>query len=233
MLAQTIALAADTLEEPVSNANITLTKEDLDKKPSEWYEASRTLLEVGDWTSRPRMRTLQTIALFAPYLMFRGTPLAYERLQTYVAAGITMAQHLGLHRLGDDPKHMPDFVDPILPDEPCTLRRELALRLFYNLLFIDYLSFRIRSSLPPEALKSPLPGNFNDEDLNEYDFVVPHPPEVMTDWSCENLRFRIARQQKNFNDILMSGVSFDYSTVLEVDRGFRSVASSRQCGYTR
>lgn len=55
---------------------------------------------------------------------------------------------LGLHKLGSDPSTMPPE-DPALPTGINTMRREIPIRLFYVLLFLDFMSIKVKSSLSP------------------------------------------------------------------------------------
>lgn len=65
-----------------------------------------------------------------------------------LAAGVRIAQQMGLHKLGSDPSTMPPE-DPALPPGVNTLRREIPIRLFYVLLFLEYMNIRVRSGLSP------------------------------------------------------------------------------------
>lgn len=71
-----------------------------------------------------------------------------ERHQTYLGAAIRIAQQLGLHQLGHDPNTMPAD-DPALPPGVNTTKREIPIRLFYTLLFLDYMGIRSKPGLPP------------------------------------------------------------------------------------
>lgn len=70
-----------------------------------------------------------------------------------------MAQSMGLHKLGSDPSVMPTLSDDDepnsgLPPGTNTLKREMALRMLTTLLFLDYTSLRIKTSLPPHLGRS-------------------------------------------------------------------------------
>lgn len=109
---------------------------------------------TGAGARRPRVRTLQAIALLSAYLLYKGTPATGLRLQTYLGAGIRMCQQLNLHQLGYDPSTMPPE-DVSLPTGVNSLRREVPLRLFRNLLFTEYISVdKIKPSLPPALSRS-------------------------------------------------------------------------------
>lgn len=76
--------------------------------------------------------------------------------------------------------------DVALPSGINTLRREIPLRLFRNLLFVEYISIdKIKPGLPPSLISSPFPGNFDDADLNAEGIVLPRPDDVATDTSFD------------------------------------------------
>lgn len=72
----------------------------------------------------------------------------------YLTTAIEMAQALGLHELGSDPRTMPaikeeDEAHAGFPAGTSSLKREMALRLLSTLLFLDYTSIRSTTLLPP------------------------------------------------------------------------------------
>lgn len=163
-----------------------------------------------------------------------------ERHQIYLAAGIRQCQQMGLHQLGHSPHTMPPL-DPALPAQPCTLRREIPIRLLHVLLFLDYMAIRVKSGLPPHLGTSPLlrlcgtdavvvnvalPLNLNDEELsdNPNSFVEPRPASVASDFSLDVVKFRIALLQRRINEAITSNDHFEYELVLSVDQGYRYVA---------
>lgn len=173
----------------------------------------------------PRVRTLQTCALFAPYLLYQGNPSTGERHQTYLAAAIRICQRLGLHRLGSDPSVMPPD-DPALPAGINSLRREVCLRLFRNLLFVEYISInKIKPGLPPQVIDSAFPGNYNDDDLPPEGLVLARPPDEATDTSFDLVKHRIALVQRSFNDVINGDAPLEYETIMTLDSGYRCVAS--------
>lgn len=90
-----------------------------------------------------------------------------------------------------------------------------------------------------------LPGNFNDLDLSAEGLVSPRPDDVATDISFEVrsllseerrsradansgtqiIKFKIALQQRRFNEILVGDSGFEYDTILDLDKGYRCAQS--------
>lgn len=161
--AMTLCLSVNSLSAPVSTPLVSIAATDLEILPWRYFEAAQSALECGDWTGRPRFRTLQAIVLFAPFFLYAGERASAERHQTYIGAALRMAQSMGLHTLGEDPETMPVLSDEDelysgLPPGKNTLKREMALRMLSTLLFLDYTSLRIKTSLPPhlgESLRLP------------------------------------------------------------------------------
>lgn len=78
----TLCLSVNSLESSVDSPLVKITDKDLETLPEVFFDAAQGCLESGDWIGKPRIRTLQTIVLFAPYLLFAGTPTSRERHQT-------------------------------------------------------------------------------------------------------------------------------------------------------
>lgn len=185
VLSMTLCLACSSLSQPVHSPLVNISEEDLSILPQQYCEAAQAALECGDWTGLPRIRTLQAIALLSPYFLYKGSPATGLRHQTYLGAGIRMCQQLGLHQLGDDPSTMPPE-DVSLPSGVNSLRREIPLRLFRNLLFSEYIQLdKIKPGLPPSQINSAMPGNYDDGDLSPTSLVAPRPADVATDTSFD------------------------------------------------
>ncbi|KAM0754833.1 hypothetical protein T439DRAFT_297225 [Meredithblackwellia eburnea MCA 4105] len=221
----TLCLSVNSLDGKVESPLVTITERDLETLPWKFFEAAQGSLECGDWTGKPRIRTLQAIVLFAPFLLFAGMPSTGERHQTYLGAAIRISQQLGLHKLGSDPTTMP-VEDYALPPGVNSLRREIPIRLFYTLLFLDYMAIKVSSSLPPPLVDCAPPGNFDDTDLSNETIVGPKPPEVATDVTFEVIKYKIALQQRRFNEILNGEISLDYETILDLDNGYLDIVKN-------
>ncbi|SCZ88574.1 BZ3500_MvSof-1268-A1-R1_Chr2-1g04500 [Microbotryum saponariae] len=244
---QTLCLSVHFLEEPVMSPTVTISKQDLMTLPQKYFEAAEAMLQVAEWKVIPRYRTLQTISLFSPYLLWMGNPSSVldstcylpsvsltcvwsdrtgERLRTYVQAGVRMARSLGLHKLGEDPTTMP-VEGPGLPSGAHTLRREMALRLLRNLLFVEWVSTnKLPPEMTPNLIDSALPGNFEDVDLLREGIVQPRPYYDATDVSYDLIKWRIALVQRAFNDIVHGEGPLSYSSVLDLDRSYREIIDS-------
>jgi hypothetical protein len=76
--------------------------------------------------------------------------------------------------------------DVSLPSGVNSLRREIPLRLFRNLLFSEYIQLdKIKPGLPPSQINSAMPGNYDDADLSPTSLVAPRPADVATDTSFD------------------------------------------------
>ncbi|KAM0791451.1 hypothetical protein ACM66B_005906 [Microbotryomycetes sp. NB124-2] len=224
VLAMTCCLALNALDGPVNSPLVTITDEDLVMLPQKYCDAAQAALECGDWTGLPRVRTLQTIALFSPYFLYKGTPAIGLRHQTYLGVALRQCQQLGLHSMGHDPTVMPPE-DVSLPPGINSLRREIPMRLFRNLLFVEQISLdKIKSVLPPDKINSAMPGNFDDNDLSAHSLVAPRPADVATDTSFDLQKWRIGALQREFNEKINGPTPLEYeTTILGLDRGYREV----------
>ncbi|GAA6003755.1 uncharacterized protein JCM10292_003360 [Rhodotorula paludigena] len=229
--AMTLCLSVNSLDAPVSTPLVSITAHDLDTLPWRYFECAQSALECGDWTGKPRFRTLQAIVLFAPFFLFAGNRASAERHQTYIGAALRMAQSMGLHKLGSDPSVMPtlsddDELNSGLPPGTNTLKREMALRMLTTLLFLDYTSLRIKTSLPPHLVTSALPGNYNDVDLSPTSVVPPRPDNVTTDISLDLVKFRIALEQRKFKEMMEGDLPFNYESIVQIDANYRAILDS-------
>lgn len=217
-------LSVNALDEPVDSPLVSITAAQLESWPVEFFQAAQSCLECADWTGKPRIRTLQAIALFAPYLLFAGSSLHSERFQTYLGASIRMAQQLGLHKLGHDPTVMPAFEDPALPSGVNSLRREIPIRLLHALLSVDFMILRYQSFQGLEDLDCALPGNFNDTDLTADAITQPRSLDEATDSYPEIVRFKIACAQRKWKELKVGkDGEFDYEAILDLDKIYQDI----------
>ncbi|KWU43826.1 hypothetical protein RHOSPDRAFT_34626 [Rhodotorula sp. JG-1b] len=205
----TLALSANSLD--YIPAGAPLTRDDLVSYVPDYFEAARAALDCGDAFGSARIRTIQAIAMLGPLALNSGDQGRVDILIPYVAGALRLCQQLKLDKLGkDDPSVMPPE-DPALPSGINSLRREVPLRLFYALLHVDQVIFRLRPVLAGQNICSALPGNYDDKDLRS-DAVVPPPPlHVRSFAQYETLRFRVGAIQRRLHEANLSeeGTSFD------------------------
>ncbi|GAA5956837.1 hypothetical protein JCM8115_003836 [Rhodotorula mucilaginosa] len=205
----TLALSANSLD--YIPAGAPLTRDDLVSYVPDYFEAARAALDCGDAFGSARIRTIQAISMLGPLALNSGDQGRVDILIPYVAGALRLCQQLKLDKLGkDDPTVMPPE-DPALPSGINSLRREVPLRLFYALLHVDQVIFRLRPVLAGQNICSALPGNYDDKDLRS-DTVVPPPPlQVRSFAQYETLRFRVGAIQRRLHEANLNeeGTSFD------------------------
>lgn len=141
----TLALSANSLD--YIPAGAPLTQDDLVSYVPDYFEAARAALDCGDAFGSARIRTIQAIAMLGPLALNSGDQGRVDILIPYVAGALRLCQQLKLDKLGkNDPTVMPPE-DPALPTGINSLRREVPLRLFYALLHVDQVIFRLRPVL--------------------------------------------------------------------------------------
>lgn len=146
----TLALSANSLD--YIPANAPFSQDELVKCVPDYFEAARAALDCGDAFGSARIRTIQAIALLGPLALNSGDQGRVDILIPYVAGALRLCQQLKLDKLGkDDPTRMPPVEDPALPSGVNSLKREVALRLFYALLHLDQVIFRLRPVLPSQT----------------------------------------------------------------------------------
>ncbi|SGZ02009.1 BQ5605_C033g11180 [Microbotryum silenes-dioicae] len=206
-----------------------LTERELQDLPSVFHDASLRALQLGEWGGTPRIRTIQTIILFGQYIQLSSQSGQQGRFLGWAASGIRIAQRMGLHRLGSNPRTMPPD-DPALPPGVNSLKRETAVRVFNYLVLID--SFLSDSAvfrcyiLHPSQYNTCRPLNLNFDDLSrtEWRTITPPPNHVYTDASFEIAQCELGAQvRRALDELVLSGKPFSYSAVMEQDALFRGV----------
>ena len=143
--------------------------------PPLWYSATKTCLVLSGFIGSSSLTVLTTILL----LMFQ-CPRSANQAPSLMRIAISNAQGMGLHRLGDlsnQPK----------PGESAEyrLRREMAKRLWWALVVKDWNCALVSTTpymIQPHQFNTPLPGNFNSEDLLQSS-TEPHPRDAFTEMS--------------------------------------------------
>ncbi|KAI5476155.1 Zn(2)-C6 fungal-type transcription factor [Pseudohyphozyma bogoriensis] len=217
-----MALAVDGVKASSSIPGVTSQRE----QAVQWYNAAQRLLQLGNWLATPQVRCILVMLLFVQWGQVSAgrQPMVFL---SWLSSGIRIAQQLGLHMLGTDPETMP-VADPAWPPHPCSLRREQAIRIFGCCVFMDSLSATTNFPayvLHPSQYTTPFIGNFNDADLSTTEVkCTPLPRNVLTDSSFEYLKRLLAEQGRTvFDKLISDGSQFSYSTVLELDRGYRQI----------
>lgn len=112
---------------------------------------------------------------------------------------ISNAQSMGLHRLGDR-KQQPRAGESV----GVVLRREMAKRIWYQLVFKDW-SGALASNvyaIHERQFNTPLPGNYNDEDLEQAPLPPARPRHEHTDMSYSLEAFEVVKASKFHADCL-------------------------------
>ena len=172
--------------------------------PDQFFKASQICLAAANWSSRPQFRVLQTLCLYGPFIWF--TANRNEGL-VWLAGAVRVAQLLGIHRMGDKQEDMPPWNDLAFPTGPSSIKRQLCVRVWHNLMFLDAtysssrdnancefstcLKYRSHGSLrsitvyPVAGATTATPLNCNDSDLGLH-LIIPEKPQfVLTDMTYD------------------------------------------------
>ncbi|GAA5861890.1 hypothetical protein JCM3774_001341 [Rhodotorula dairenensis] len=203
------------------------TQEQLKALPERWFGASMRALKLAEFETVPRIRSIQTIVLYTQYLQLssasRGQP---SQLVVWLATAIRLAQVFGLHLLGSNPETMPPE-DPAFPPGKNSLKREMSKRLWAVLVYQDWLGANSRNrcyTISPQHCDTDDPLNVNDSDLSPSTTdLTAAPSSVLTDSSADRIHIAMARQVRAVFDRVELARDWSYSTILDLDAGFRLI----------
>ncbi|CDS02046.1 hypothetical protein [Sporisorium scitamineum] len=160
-----------------------------------WHSAAKSCLVLANYLNSPSMSVIQAILLLYLFSSVSGASCGGESDSgsaniALLRVAITNAQEMGLHRLGDLDKQPQ-------PNEPTSkvIRREIAKRMWWALVFRDWSAAGTGCSkdyiIRAEHFNTPLPGNYNDDDLMMTPLPAPRPREEFTEMSyvLSNLDF--------------------------------------------
>ncbi|CAO1635163.1 unnamed protein product [Sympodiomycopsis kandeliae] len=160
-----------------------------------YASAARTALILARYQSSQSLAVLQAILLST----LSDSHAGRKYNQTMLRIAISNAQEMGLHLLGDKSKQ-PRAGE----SKAIVVRREIAKRIWYQLVFKDW-SGSVCSgtySVQDKQFNTPLPGNYNDEDLEKTPLPPPHPREKHTEMSYSLESIEIVKVMKLHTDIL-------------------------------
>lgn len=152
-----------------------------------WHSAAKTCLVLSNFLNSTSMSVIQAILLLYLFTSVSGANCGGESDSgstntALLRIAITNAQEMGLHRLGDLDKQ-PRAGEP----SSTIIRREIAKRIWWTLVFRDWSAAGTGCAkdyvIRTEHFNTPLPGNYNDEDLMVTPLPAPRPCEEFTEMS--------------------------------------------------
>ncbi|PWN18407.1 hypothetical protein BCV69DRAFT_314608 [Microstroma glucosiphilum] len=186
--------------------------------------AARTALGLARYQSSRSLAVLQAILLsnLSDSHSGRSNP-------TMLRVAISNAQEMGLNRLGDASRQ-PKAGE----SASVVVRREIAKRIWYQLVFKDWSGSCTSHvySINEKHFNTPLPGNFNDEDLETSPPPAPKDREEFTEMSYTLETYEVIKVLKLrtdlINDVRSSGGEEEAKKAhcpqaAIIDRAFRGV----------
>ncbi|GJN87791.1 hypothetical protein Rhopal_000746-T1 [Rhodotorula paludigena] len=191
-----------------------------------WYAAAVRLFQLSGSARRPQFRNVQLVVMFGQMHITSPTGSDMSGFVAFLANGVRVAQKLRLHLLTDDPSNMPPE-DVAFPPGPNSVKRQMALRVWGLITFLDTVSANARLGaylIHPDQCTTPPLANLNTSQLSNTDWKVdPAPRSVWTDSSLEYCKWRGGRFMKLlFDKLVTHAQDFTYETVLYLDREMRS-----------
>ncbi|EPQ26316.1 uncharacterized protein PFL1_06251 [Pseudozyma flocculosa PF-1] len=202
-----------------------------------WHSASKTCLTLAGYLHSTSISVLQSILL--NMLLLGGSWVGDSRDTDQIVAqgslirvAISNAQEMGLHRLGDLDKQ------GTREDPPSkVIRREIAKRVWWALISKDWCMAASGSRkdyiIDRDRFNTPMPGNYNDDDLLISPLPAPRPREEFTEMSyvLSNLEFSLAIKEdfdvRNRREMLAASTGGDRritcAEARALDQRYRSV----------
>ncbi|KAH8929007.1 hypothetical protein BT69DRAFT_1276671 [Atractiella rhizophila] len=187
--------------------------------PKFLFGMSKKCLRLGDWTGLPRIRTIQV-----PYLQKGG---GLKKFEVWMAAGIRIAQLLGLHDLGDDPRKMPP-PDLAIPKGVNSLAREIGKLCWIGLVTYDYMQIDpvAQYVVDPSLANTDIQMNVDEDDLSSTGLNASKPAYVFTDATLGRYRYQMAIHLQKMFYAVKHNTELNYDRMLEFDKGFKEIRDS-------
>ena len=189
----------------------------------QWYEASVVCLDLGDYTSKPNVYSIQAIQV----LSMSAHTIGFSDKQFVIfGAAIRIAQNLGLQRLAQDPD-----LDSIPTDSAGTspsrkdllTRREVGRRIWTQMCTQDWFSIPSSDmySINKRHFTTSRPRRIDDENM----ILAGDQTPVATD--STNLLYEIASLMADFHDSIttLSDAEEKYDQVLKYDSRMRALGT--------
>lgn len=160
-----------------------------------YASAARTCLVLSRYQSSQSLSVLQSILLSNLSDSHAGRKVDNAMLRI----AISNAQSMGLHRLGDK-SNQPRASE----STGVAVRREVAKRIWYQLVFKDW-SCAVSTgvyAINDRQFNTPLPGNYNDDDLDRVPLPLPRPASEHTDMSYSLQVFEVVKAAKLHADLV-------------------------------
>ncbi|KAK4051144.1 hypothetical protein OIV83_002966 [Microbotryomycetes sp. JL201] len=193
--------------------------------PTTCYAAARRLLHLGDWSARPRARTIQAVLLMSSWVQTSSLGGEAARVFNWIAGAVRVAHGLGLHRLGTDPEVMPPD-DSAWPPGKNARKRQSAIRLFSSLRLLENVSSqRFRANLiDATSTTTGFVSNVEFETLSMTDWHFEEQPlSVSTDGTFEHVKSRLSVLASASGALMSNGSHVPYERVLEIDAQFNEI----------
>jgi hypothetical protein len=163
--------------------DLSMTEEQAEDLAATCWKVSYEALEASDWMQVHDIRSCQTIIIAG---IFLSSVRRANQHWTLLGSATKVAMALGLANVPDETKIISGQIKRIPPRWRSTIDREVARRVWYCLLELDWLfsmEYGFLYLISPEIHQTTEPANINDVDIKEDEPVVSLPRETYTDMS--------------------------------------------------
>lgn len=171
--------------------DLSMNEDQADKLAQTCWEVSYQALEASDWMQVHDIRSCQTIIIAGIYL---SSVRRANQHWTLLGSATKVAMALGLCNVPDEAKIISGELHRIPQRWQSTIDREVARRVWYCLLELDWLfsmEYGFLYTISPEIHQTTEPANVNDADIKDNEPVVSLPLDTYTDMSYFLQRLRL------------------------------------------
>ncbi|ORY84693.1 hypothetical protein BCR35DRAFT_324757 [Leucosporidium creatinivorum] len=203
-----------------------LSEDDLRTLPKQYFDASVDSLYRADFLAKHSVLAVQAIVVLVVTCQSLGPS---DLVATLLSIGIRTAQHLNLHRLGDDAswqaKRARMGIDPFSEEGiKGLIDREVRKRIWCALTTEDWYSVIYRRSyaIVPSHVTTPLPTNLHDSDLSRGSYLA-RPSGEATVVSKLLLSLQIASCIRRLFDGITEAGKHSYEGLMRIDKEVREL----------
>ena len=194
-----------------------------DGRPSLWSAMAQRLMVLADVHDLPQARLIQCVALHGQLLQSHPGPGHTASFLSWLASATNACLCMGWHKLGEDHEVMPPD-DPAFPPGKNSMKREIVLRLFGLVRFMDVMAAGTRGQtylISDQVVTTAPPSNVDHAEISQTRWeLTPRPRAILTEASFDFAKYKIAGLARLVLKTLSDAAKPSYRTILNLDAAY-------------